>query len=245
MQSLERAFHILETLDEAGADGMGAQELANTVRLKFPTAHNFLKSLKQLGYIRQIEATGKYAVGAKALSLGRGGAKKRLSDAARPVAEELRSTLNETVTVVFYNDMIWRTLFNCYSTRELAANPRLPVTDNLYISATGRCILSNLPESGFEKYLRIKGLPAGDWDGIDSVEALKKAAAALRARGYEIYKSKSGTVGVGCPIHSTAAGLEAAIGVFLPEIRFSGEHRENIIKGLARAAEEIKIILEN
>jgi DNA-binding IclR family transcriptional regulator len=246
IQSLERAFLILEILDDAGADGMGAQALARTVGLKFPTGHNFLKSLQQLGYVKQIEATGKYAIGEKSYNLGRkNDNKKILYETAHPVAEMLKSSFNESVTVAFYSNRTWYTLFRCNSTMDLVVNPNLPVSGNLYISGTGRCILSNLPEHELQKYVEKQGLPGNDWDGVNSYENLKNRLKNIQKNGHEIYDTNSGTIGVAFPIHVPARGIDAAIGIYMPESRFTGEHRGNIINGLREAAETICTICEN
>ena len=246
IQSLERAFLILEILDDAGPEGMGAQELARTVNLKFPTVHNFLKSLQYLGYVAQIDETSKYALGAKTFSIGRKNENKKvLSEIARPVAEELNRVLNETVVVTFYSNRTWYTLFQCNSKMELVVNPRLPVTSNLYISATGRCILSNLSEYERMKYVDIQGLPGNDWDGINSSGDLDKALTEIRKRGYEIYGAGRGTIGVAFPLHISSRSIDAAIGIYLPELRFTGEHRKLIIDKLKNAAETIRTICEN
>lgn len=248
MQSLERAFLILELLDDAGPEGIGVQDLTRLIGLKFPTVHNFLKSLLYLGYVKQIEETGKYALGTKSFNIGRkNDNKKTLSEAARPVAEALNRSLNESVTVTIYSNRTWYTLFQCNSTRELVVNQSLPVTGNLYISATGRCILCNLSEHELLKYVEKQGLPGRDWNDLNSYEDLKKALADIKKRGYEIYNTmnSSGTIGVAFPIHSPARSIDAAIGIYMPEVRFGGEHKKNIISGLKDAAETIRIICEN
>lgn len=246
IQSLERAFLILDVLDSAGVEGMGAQDLARTVGLKFPTVHNFLKSLQQLGYVTQIEATSKYALGSKAFSMGRKNEhRKALSDVARPIAEELNKVLDETVVVTLYSNGTWYTLFQCNSQKELVVNPRLPVTSNLYISATGRCILGSLSDLERRKYVDAQGYPGEDWNGIKNDSELAAAIAEIKKQGHEIYGTGKGTIGIAFPLHLSARGIDAAIGVYLPEVRFSEELRRNIIEKLATAAETIRTICEN
>lgn len=246
IQSLERAFFILDILDSAGSDGMGAQDLARSIGLKFPTVHNFLKSLQQLGYVIQLSETSKYALGPKAFSIGRKGEhRKMLSDVARPVAEELNRILNETVVVTFYSNRTWYTLFQCNSNMELVVNPRFPVTSNLYISATGRCILSFLSDFERKKYVDGQGFPGDDWNGIKNESGLAPAIDEIKKRGYEIYGTGKGTIGVAFPLHVPQRGIDAAIGIFLPEVRFVGEHKKLIIEKLRIAAGTIRTICES
>lgn len=47
--------------------------------------------------------------------------KKILYETARPVAELLKSSFNESVTVAFYSNRTWYTLFQCHSTMDLGS----------------------------------------------------------------------------------------------------------------------------
>ena len=70
VQSLERAFKLIEILDAADSEtGVGVQALSNEVGLKLPTVHNLLKTLIKLGYVKQ-NSEGKYILGPKSYSLG-------------------------------------------------------------------------------------------------------------------------------------------------------------------------------
>ena len=61
VQSLERAFLILETMAEAGGT-LGLSQLAGRVHLPVPTIHRFVRTLVDLGYLRQ-EPSRQYALG--------------------------------------------------------------------------------------------------------------------------------------------------------------------------------------
>ncbi len=244
IQSLERAFLILETLDEAGPDGVGVQDLSRRVGLKFPTTHNFLRSMLQLGYVSQREDTGKYCLGDKAFVLGyKRESRKMLSEIARPIAEDLSRKVGETVVLAFYANRAWHTLFHC-SSAGLNISPQLPVSKNLYISATGRCIMSRLPDYELENYIREQGLPGDDWDGVDTREDLDARLAEIRKRGYEIYDKNDGALGVAFPIHSGAKNLDASIGVYMLKSGFSGARKKTVVDGLREAASAILSIYE-
>ena len=63
VQSLERAFGILEAMADAGGT-LGLSQLATRVQLPLPTAHRFVRTLVELGYLRQ-EPSRQYALGPK------------------------------------------------------------------------------------------------------------------------------------------------------------------------------------
>src|SRR5660397_86263 len=61
VQSLERAFGILETMAKAGGT-LGLSQLATRVHLPLATTHRFVRTLVDLGYLRQ-EPSRQYALG--------------------------------------------------------------------------------------------------------------------------------------------------------------------------------------
>jgi DNA-binding IclR family transcriptional regulator len=120
----------------------------------------------------------------------------------------------------------------------------LPVNKNLFISSTGRCILSELPPGELEKYLKSSGMPKEDWDGINNPASLKEALNEIKKRGYEICE-RGESLGVGTPLGLKRSGINAAIGISMPKIRFKGKHKETVINSLKKTAESIRIIMEN
>ena len=69
VQSIERAFTILETL-AAGGGVMGLSALAAESRLPLPTIHRLVRTLVDLGYVRQ-EPSRQYALGSADPAAGR------------------------------------------------------------------------------------------------------------------------------------------------------------------------------
>jgi IclR family transcriptional regulator, acetate operon repressor len=96
VQSLERAFGILETMAEAGGT-LGLSELATRVNLPLPTIHRFVRTLVDLGYLRQ-EPSRKYALGPRLIWLGESSA-SMLGTWARPYLSELVDDLGESANL--------------------------------------------------------------------------------------------------------------------------------------------------
>jgi len=81
VQSIERAFTILETL-ATGGGVMGLSALAAESGLPLPTIHRLVRTLVDLGYVRQ-EPSRQYALGPRILLLAESAA-NMLSSVARP-----------------------------------------------------------------------------------------------------------------------------------------------------------------
>src|SRR5664280_589106 len=96
VQSIERAFTILETL--AGNGGvMGLSALATESGLPLPTIHRLARTLVDLGYLRQ-EPSRQYALGPRILLLAESSS-LMLSAIARPHLAKLVDDLGETANL--------------------------------------------------------------------------------------------------------------------------------------------------
>jgi IclR family transcriptional regulator, acetate operon repressor len=96
VQSLERAFGILETMADAGGT-IGLSQLAHDASLPLPTIHRLVRTLVDLGYIRQ-EPSRQYALGPRLIRLGETSS-KMLGRWARPYLEELVDELGESANL--------------------------------------------------------------------------------------------------------------------------------------------------
>jgi len=96
VQSLERAFGILETMANAGGT-LGLSQLATRVHLPLATTHRFVRTLVDLGYLRQ-EPSRQYALGSKLIWLGESSA-HMLGTWARPYLADLVESLGESANL--------------------------------------------------------------------------------------------------------------------------------------------------
>ena len=88
VQSVERAFAILETFDEDHPT-RSAAEIAELAGLARPTTYRMLQTLQQLGYVRNIG--GRFEVTPRVLRLGAGYlGRRRLAAKAQPVSAASR-----------------------------------------------------------------------------------------------------------------------------------------------------------
>src|SRR3990170_4336645 len=96
VQSIERAFGLLETMaDHSGM--MGLSQLAAESGLPLPTIHRLVRTLVDLGYLRQ-EASRQYVLGPKLIRLG-DVSSHMLSVWARPHLAHLVDELGESANL--------------------------------------------------------------------------------------------------------------------------------------------------
>lgn len=96
VQSLERAFAILETIADAGG-AIGLSQLAVAVDFPAPTVHRLVRTLVDLGYLRQ-EDSRQYALGPRLIRLG-DVSSRLLGTWAQPYLDELVDELGETANL--------------------------------------------------------------------------------------------------------------------------------------------------
>lgn len=96
IQSVERAFSILECFDEGHASRTASQIAAET-SLARPTTYRMLQTLEELGYVRN--RSGRFEVTPKVLRLGAGFRGRGLATTAQPVLDQLADELDEHVAL--------------------------------------------------------------------------------------------------------------------------------------------------
>src|SRR5918999_793851 len=100
VQSLDRAFDLLEALAEGGE--LGVTELAERTGLVPSTAHRLLATLVKRDYVTQNAISGRYLLGYKVVEVASGLEHRlsRLRAAARPHLESVQQATGETANLV-------------------------------------------------------------------------------------------------------------------------------------------------
>ncbi|MBT3379291.1 MAG: helix-turn-helix domain-containing protein [Lentisphaerae bacterium] len=242
IQSLQRAFTILELLDREGLgeEGMGAQELANRVGLKFPTAHSFLKSLVELGYLERVPESGKYRTSAQLGRLGNTGAcVKALEAVGEREIQRLAEEFRESVSLSLEADFWRESLLIAESDQELRVVHRRR-DDQFYRFPVGRVHLSRMSAERLDVYVARNGLPEGDWDGVETRGEVEHALAKIRSEGHAVKRNPAvGAAAISVPILGLPGDLNAALCLVLPLIRFNTARCREIVAALQVSAAAI------
>ncbi len=242
VQSVERAFHILEHIADRSETGevCSVSSISNALDLKIPTVHNLLKTLIKLGYVEQ-DAANKYHLGGNALRFG-AATDSQLVDAARGKIESLVKQINETVILIIFHGDKRHTLLIQECSRELRVRPDSGANDNFCQTATGLSIMSGFSEQQLTSFIRRIHRPEGLCP-FESEEELLARLAAIRECGYaEIVKEEYTVVGV--PLISPELGLYASLGSFVPSVRYTPETTRAIISQLQQTADSILVQLQ-
>ena len=197
MQSVERAFSILETFDEQHP-ARTAADIAEAAGLARPTTYRMLQTLRRLGYVRNVN--GRFEVTPRVLRLGAGYlGRESLAARAQPTLDAISEKLGEHIAigVLDGDEVITLAAANSPQSRFLAVavqvGQRLPANR----TSLGRILLAHRA-------------------GADNKEARQ-----IRADGYVVTDGllETGLRSLAVAIHDHTGGVVASLSVAVNAVR--------------------------
>ena len=183
VQSVERAFELMELIGRAGGE-CSLTELSAESPLPPPTIHRLLRTLVNLGYVRQLP-NRRYALGPRLIRLGEV-ANRQLGAVAMPVLQSLVEELSETASLaVLDGDMVIYTGQVLPSTL-LRNDTEVGKRVGLHTSGVGKAVLSELDDARILKLVTQSGLPAPTQNSASTLSAVFAKVEQVRADGYAI-----------------------------------------------------------
>lgn len=199
IRSVYTTFEIVEYLKENGE--VTVTELASELDKPTSTVHNYLSTLREIGYVVQGESG--YHLALRFAHLG-DSSKYRLSlcRVAEPMLEHLADQSGGTVNLVAEENGRGIYLLVKNSERMLHNYSYTRPREYLHATAAGKAILANLEPSTIEGILEAHGLPAQTEATITDRTVLFEELETIRDRGYAANEQESteGLCAVASPI---------------------------------------------
>ncbi|WP_253830682.1 IclR family transcriptional regulator [Prauserella aidingensis] len=236
VQSLDRAFELLERLADAGGEA-SLSELSTSSGLPMPTIHRLIRTLVASGYVRQ-NANRRYALGARLIRLGEQ-ASLQFGTWARPLLAELVDEVGETANLaVLERDEV---VYVSQAPSKHSMRMFTEVGRRLLPHGTGvgKAILAQLPADEVRDLLGRTGMPAYTEHTHTDVETFLAHLAEIAEQGYALDESEQ-ELGVRCiavPVPGTPT--PTAVSVSGPEGRLTKEAVGRIAPMVRRTAEEL------
>ena len=193
VQSVERAFALLEALAEAGPDGMTLSSLARLLGVSKSTAYAILQTLLAGGFVADAGAgmSRRYRLGMALARLGDVVVSQiALRDVAMPVIRDLTAETGLTSRLAVLDDahaIVIARVDAPQSTVRFTAS--LGKREHLHCSAVGKSMLAALPAATVHEIVAAAGLP-----GEDAAHDHRRVRAAGRAgRGRRGARTRSTT----------------------------------------------------
>lgn len=238
IQVINRAFNILELIAKDKGKEHSLREIADNLNLNPSTCANIIKTLVNRGYLEQQGKKRGYKLGSQAYYLtGNYSNKRELLKVSTPLLQRLRDVLNESCILAVLKENMRVTLHKELSSQELQV-----ISDNeeknIYQTATGRVILACFNETKRMQFIKKFGLPNSMWIGVNNEKELIKELDKIREKQLAVHFDGAYTIGVGAPIYKNSK-VVAAIGVYLPKMRFNHTIQKMIFNEISKTAQLI------
>ena len=238
---LAKGLNLLEVLAQS-AEGMTALDLAGDVGVHKTTAHRYLNTLLQAGYV-QTNGDGTYHLGNKILELGSQLLRRMpLRETAHPFLLKLSAETQKTVhlCVLDGGDIVY--IDKVESQRSLPMISRIGSRAPAYCTGIGKALLSSLPTDQVVSLLQGITLEKRTATTITDPVKLLEELRVTRERGYAIDNSEH-EEGIKCfatIVREYGGATVGAISVtaLKRELR-SSEQTENVVLAVTKITMEI------
>lgn len=187
VQSLERAFDLLEALAAGGE--LGVTELANRTGLVPSTAHRLLHTLAKRGYVSQSSESGRYLLGYKVVEVASGLEHRleRLRVVARPHLERIQRTTGETVNLVVLDADRVVYVDQVEGSRSVRMFTTVGTSVPAHTTGSGKAIIAaGPPDAVTALYAGREPLERLTAHTLVTIEALEDDFVRIRRRGYAV-----------------------------------------------------------
>jgi IclR family acetate operon transcriptional repressor len=201
VQSVERAFTLLEALAEAGPDGMTLTELSRVLGVSKSSAYAILDTMLARGFVGDSGAgmRRRYRLGMALARLGDVVVSQiALRDVAMPVLRALTDETGLTSRVAVLDELYAVVIGRVdahQSAVRFAAN--LGKREHLHSSAVGKAMLATMSDPDVLEIVAATQLPAKTVHTIVDAPTLLRDLATVRRRGYAV-DDEEDTEGVFC-----------------------------------------------
>lgn len=240
MSSVLRAFDIIHTLWEV--NGAGPSEVARQMDLPKSTAHVYLQTLQETGYV--VNDDGEYRLSNRFLSMGsRIKHRNSLFQVSELKLRELAIETGELVSLVIEEFGRSVILHKESGTRSLELGIYSGMVTPLHSNATGKAILAYLSEERRDEIIANRELTKLTDETVTDEEKLRAELADVREDGYAVDWDQQvvgmGLVGAPIIIDDQLAG---AVGIVCPTGRIKDEsYQTELVQKLQGTIDSISI----
>lgn len=237
-QSLERGLAILEILDKEGNE-LGVRELARRLSVSPPIVQRLLRSLCDASFVTQDEASQKYRIGYRALSLGASlVTEDKLVSVVMPRLRTLAEThhLNAFLAVVAGGALTY--VLTLQSAGPISIRTQPGSRAAFHATAMGKALIAHEDEETVRRYLGPAPLPALTDRTVTDPEALLAELARVNEQGYALALGENlpGVTSVGARVKNAQGRPIASISVaYAPQLQ-PATHLAEVVRLVTAAA---------
>ncbi len=242
VQSLERAFLLLELMAEDGGE-VPLSRLAVESGLPLSTIHRLVRTLVARGYVRQLPSR-RYVLGPRLIHLGESSS-RTLGTWARPHLSDLVDGTGETANMAMLDGDRVVYVAQVPSRHSMRMFTEVGRRVHLHCTGVGKALLAQLPRDTARELVERAGMPRRTPRTITDPDELMAELARISAQGYCLDDGEQET-GVRCIAVPVVGGpAQTAISVSGPEGRLPMEHVPQIVELLTATAAELAAELKD
>jgi DNA-binding IclR family transcriptional regulator len=240
LKTVQRAFEILDLLKQEKE--IGVAELSHRMDLPKSTVHDYLRTLRTMGYV--VNDSGRYRLGFQLLELG-GQVKyqNRLFHVAKPELERLAGETGEQASVNVEERGEFVIVHTEFGSDSLHLGTYPGLRTPIHTHAGGKAILAHLGEEKIDQIIETHGLEAKTDHTTTDPDDLTAELETIRTRGYAI-DSNQQVVGMG----SVAAPVQVkdqvlgSIDIVCPSDRLQDpDYREELAAEVQQSANVVSV----
>jgi IclR family transcriptional regulator, acetate operon repressor len=233
VQSLDRAFHLLELMAEAGGE-VALSGLAEESGMPLSSIHRLIRTLVTRGYVRQLPSR-RYVLGPRLIHLGEI-ASRALGTWAQPHLSRLVDAIGETANLAMLDGDRVVYAAQVPSRHSMRMFTEVGRRVHLHCTGVGKVLLAGLPEDEVRAVLARAGVPAQTSRTLTDPDVVLAEVRRVAARGYAIDDGEQ-ELGVRCVAVPVPGGAPAAaLSVSGPEGRLSLDAVPRVVPLLQSAA---------
>lgn len=248
---IEKSFAIVELLS-ANPTGLPVSTIAALTDQPPSGVHRTLQELSRLGYVRQMQVQGDYALTIKLPAMGLGFlGQAGITDVAQPVLDRLAATSGELIrmSVIDGDDLVWVAVAQG-ATRGLRYDPgqEQGVHVHLASSAGGKAWLASMSDEEALVRVGAQGLQRqADGQGPNaprSLALLIEQLAEARARGYAtaVDSYTAGMAAMAMPVRYRGDGpVLGCLSIAGPAVRMTAQRMSELAPQLAQSVHELGV----
>lgn len=216
IQSVSRAFRLLEVLAEAGGD-MRLQDIAAAAGLKGSTCHHLLNTLVVLGYVMRNSRTKAYGIGARMHEIAqKRGAQMDLTRDTQPMLDELARDTGATVVLAAMSGTSLNVIRQAGQPAQWHAAAE-QIAAASHATAIGKAILAWLPETEIARVVADYGMTCFTPRTIVSLGDLVESLRQIRRHGFALddEEFRAGLTGVACALRGPSGVVVGSVGLLI------------------------------
>lgn len=242
VKTFDKALRILLLFDEDEPE-WGLTAISRAIEMPKSTAHRFLTSLVQHGFLVQDVETHRFRLGPTMLELGRRAYRGiKLRQVAAPVLERLARESGETVLLEVLSPARDRVV--CIERAHTGSGLRLILevgsSAPLHAGSSSKVLLAFLTDDEIDEVIA-RGLPALTPHTITDPAELRAELARVRRDGFAVSfeETDEGAVGASAPVHDYLGRVVAGLTIAGPVTRLGGAAISRYVELVQEGAMEI------